>query len=1288
MKRVFPLRASNSRRKGAALVIVLSLLLVLIILVVAFLGRIRTERAAARTYATDVSTRSLADTAVNLVQGMINDATTLGTEYAWASQPGMVRNFSQNGNLHRAYKLYSSPEMISSSIDLNADQPPANWKAEKAGWVDLNEPVPNARDSSLVYPILDPAARTSIGTVGPVEGFALHASPGYNSALAEAADNNPAPMPVRWLYALKDGQLTLPSSISDNEADFSASAIKPSADNPIVGRVAFWTDDESTKVNINTAGEGVAWDTPRANSNDEKDYGIYQPVNGEWSRYPGHPGTTCLSSVFPWQGVTDALSTEQSLSLSPLYNWGGSKAGTVPTSVVTNALTAKDERLYASVDELIFNPHRITRTLFQASPDTAKQVLESRRFFLTAHSRAPETNLFNLPKIAVWPIYKLTDPANPTSFDFTRTTGFDRQIAKCSTIAGVPYYFQRASSDEISKDFSTIAKNLALYNYLDVLTETDLPAVGGNFSTKYTTDDREQLLTAIFDYIRCINLYDDRLATNRKFTDERMASYAANPGHGYVAPLVHPSKGSKGYGRFDTLSEFGLLFIATGQADDPVTSGTDESLGSNYPPGTSNLPAGGQINYTLSSTLTPGQRRIQAAILLELFSPCGGWTQNKMDCTVRIKGMDTLSVTNANGASESLGFANAIDIHFSQATGDECFRENGAGGIHGMRYTFLQASAHRPSYDPLATPGPTQIVSRPITISTTSGAMNFSGGTVTVEIYPYITGTGLAPDYTQKFTINLPGGGLPVPKLVTDGTPAFNLSSVSSDTNPSNINYFSMSTSKENWWGFYARTADLLTSPTFQKPVPAPQARRLDYLSDVVRPAPSSYFNESAGTGILGMEGSGAIIRNGFDVVRTVYPSHGDYRLIAAQREVPASAFTTDTGGWNNSDMQYHYLSDGAGVGYIPNFQSTRGYAQGVAVNPLRYADIPKNAALPATGDFDAMPSFMPDGPYINKPDDGNVYTFTHATITTKDYPSYFYQYGLQYTSTPTFFSPNRIVPSPVIMGSLPTAAVSGIPWQTLLFRPQENHPGAASPRDHYLLEFFWMPVVEPYAISEPFSTAGKINLNYQILPFTYIERSTGLHAVLKSEKVGAIPNALGPDYKTPGTSASMATHTRLPIDIAQTLMQFTKQFDRGEIFRSASEICDLHIVPEGVNASTNADTAMKTFWEEHALTGENIRERVYATLYPRLTTKSNTFTVHVRAQNIRKRPNSNPLVFDQGKDLIDGEYRGSTIIERFVDPNNSNIPNYEAQIENLSSLAPLDDFYRWRIIQNRQFLP
>ena len=46
-------------------------------------------------------------------------------------------------------------------------------------------------------------------------------------------------------------------------------------------------------------------------------------------------------------------------------------------------------------------------------------------------------------------------------------------------------------------------------------------------------------------------------------------------------------------------------------------------------------------------------------------------------------------------------------------------------------------------------------------------------------------------------------------------------------------------------------------------------------------------------------------------------------------------------------------------------------------------------------------------------------------------------------------------------------------------------------------MDLFWMPEVEPYAISDCFSTAGKINMNYQIVPFTYITRNTALYCLI-----------------------------------------------------------------------------------------------------------------------------------------------------------------------------------------------
>jgi hypothetical protein len=77
----------------------------------------------------------------------------------------------------------------------------------------------------------------------------------------------------------------------------------PSKANPVVGRVAFWTDDETCKINVNTAAEGVFWDTPRTSSKEDVlAMSPNQPGPAEYQRYAGHPAMVSLSSaLFPNQ---------------------------------------------------------------------------------------------------------------------------------------------------------------------------------------------------------------------------------------------------------------------------------------------------------------------------------------------------------------------------------------------------------------------------------------------------------------------------------------------------------------------------------------------------------------------------------------------------------------------------------------------------------------------------------------------------------------------------------------------------------------------------------------------------------------------------------------------------------------------------------------------------------------------------------------------------------------------------------------------------------------------------
>jgi hypothetical protein len=64
--------------------------------------------------------------------------------------------------------------------------------------------------------------------------------------------------------------------------------------------------------------------------------------------------------------------------------------------------------------------------------------------------------------------------------------------------------------------------------------------------------------------------------------------------------------------------------------------------------------------------------------------------------------------------------------------------------------------------------------------------------------------------------------------------------------------------------------------------------------------------------------------------------------------------------------------------------------------------------------------------------------------------------------------------------------------------------------------------------------------------------------------------------------------------------------------------------------------------------------------LYAKLTTQSNTYTVHYRVQKLKKARCTSAAQWDESKDNILGEYRGSSLIERYVDPGDANLQSID----------------------------
>jgi hypothetical protein len=220
---------------------------------------------------------------------------------------------------------------------------------------------------------------------------------------------------------------------------------------------------------------------------------------------------------------------------------------------------------------------------------------------------------------------------------------------------------------------------------------------------------------------------------------------------------------------------------------------------------------------------------------------------------------------------------------------------------------------------------------------------------------------------------------------------------------------------------------------------------------------------------------------------------------------------------------------------------------------------------------------------------------------------------------------------------------------------------------------------LEPEPISRPFETNGKVNINHQIIPFSYIHRTTALHAVLKAETLMAIPDAAVGSYKQKANG--LTDPFRHYIDATGTLNLWKEAvFDRGRNFISPSQICEHPLVPEGITAT---QSAVQSFWATHRLTGDNSKERPYAHLYPRLTTRSNVFRVHFIVETLKKVRGTQSEVFDPAKDLVTARHQGSRLIHRYLDTTRNDLPTYlpaESGSPATATPRPLDLFYDWHV--------
>ncbi|MDB6140113.1 MAG: Verru Chthon cassette protein [Verrucomicrobiaceae bacterium] len=1259
------LRTSCAGSHGSVLVAVLGItaLIMVLVLGVLSLGRDGTQRD--RIVADGMETEALARLPAQIIATQLQRATTqvssaAGKPLLWASQPGMIRVYGTDvpegkdrAKAEMHYRLYSAPVMNSAVLDAAKEAADlGQWAAQPAGYTDLNEPVSSTRSgSSQVFPIADPRA------LGVVEGFSMRVpAPGADTV------RHPLPMPSAWIYLLKDGRMVMPDSMDETSATFSPAVVTRL--NPVVGRIAFWTDDESCKLNLNTASEAAAWDVPRANTRTERGYAAMAPAAAEYHRMSGHPAFTSLSPVFQGlgKGSASAAQRPQPDPFDPLDRDGSSLwlryqncyQALAPHGAGmpwTPASTARQDRHYASVDEFVLDP------VWRGNGGSAGFVvdpadLKMAKFFLTTRSSAPDLNPFGGPKVALWSQPQDAAMRTDTDWRISQSSALNASLGDADRHE---FAFQRfadwtspasqGSSQSATDDWSQVPRNRELYAWLQSMTASVVPGYGGRFVDKYGAMSRDQILTSMFDMMRW-GVNSPLPPPPGPRNPQGLAEQSTVP-----LRVGGATSTGQGFGRFPTLTEVAVVFAFTDVERTP-----------------DGLPL--DANH---DGICDRASKLRAFMVVNPFVPAAGspavspaWTLHFQvlmhwwigaGVTLNLPGGNVISRCQLSSslplidgqpwsghASAYAGFAS----QFLQADGSP--RLIGRRDDPAQDFPFISLTD----------------VALGVTDGRPGSGLKFSGGNIVVDLLrpeaPVPGGQPSANDVIQSIELAFPSCLLPMPSLAVQ---------------------------------------DFAAGPRS--------------LEDRFRPR------------LMSGEVRLPIIQKG-DVVRSMVlnpegPSHGDVRLLAARPSITAA------GGWFVPHADYgtttpvdqlkaeaQSLRDGAymltgqygtsGSGGGPRETALAGgrLLPGVTFAPNAIPAVPAllNGALqPAVGtdvggrlgDWESGGGLLEDGPFVSR---------------SASAPGGWFSRGAPADGNASgMMEPVSLASSAVMFGALPSGMYGGRlnavdkavnptprPWQTLLFCPNpagrvspaslpgrfdnevRDHFGFASPPDHLWLEFFWMPVTAPWALTRGFATEGKVNMNFQLMPYSWIHRATAMHGAMKGVRVTAVPTCAlmgaGPSAKGHDDGTPLDTTFRYEINADKTLAAFEQRFDAGEIFRTPSDICEMYLVPKriagqgyDVGGRPVPDPAnlevkdMAEWWngasndpaDAFEATGDNLREAPYAALHPRLCTQSNVYRVHYRVQLLRKSRTTRADVWDESRDIVAGERRGSDVIERRYSP-------------------------------------
>jgi hypothetical protein len=424
MKLTFTRLVRHTSSKGAALIMTVIILAMITIMVLGFADLVRYETVSSSAHQERARAQLFARMGVDIVTGVLRRETADSTK-TWASMPGAL----------------IVPDMDAS--------PPRPTRLAKQ--VNLHSGLPSTAlmDAAYQPAILRPANLN-------IQTFADQAPPTH--LITDQAQNPADPaspavrLPLRWVYVRQDGTL-----------DYSETPDLTLKGNPLVGRFAYWTDDESSKINLNTA----------------------------WKRNP--PGTVPVPGV-----ATNTFSPSHPTSINL-----ASISGLNPTMVDQLHAKITPNHLYtdlasATTGGRFFNSTREVRVL----GEDFTTAFNAAKFEVTHYNHDPDSTFFNEPRIVLTTQKKhakgrpfldiLTNPGTETALGADPGTVGNISAAKLNTV--------------ILGDPTATPPKLGLVDYLK---RTDWPMVSGtsSFQQKYyqTTTSvvrLTQLALNIIDYVR------------------------------------------------------------------------------------------------------------------------------------------------------------------------------------------------------------------------------------------------------------------------------------------------------------------------------------------------------------------------------------------------------------------------------------------------------------------------------------------------------------------------------------------------------------------------------------------------------------------------------------------------------------------------------------------------------------------------------------------------------------------------------------------------------------------